>query len=159
MLCIKPAPSHRTGFAFPLPNPSYTKGYFFLLEGKPFPFLSTNAECRFLLFPSKHWISPSGLNNIPLRSEVIALTTEVARGNFGGPSRAPRHLGRRGGAGSERRRRANPPRAAVLVCSHHGENHLFHLERGLVPHALPPHPGSLPSCRGSMSTEGMNLLR
>ncbi|XP_064022845.1 uncharacterized protein LOC135187763 [Pogoniulus pusillus] len=55
--------------------------------------------------------------------------------------------------GSECRRRA------VLVCSHHGENHLFHLERGLDPHALPPHLGSVPSCRVSMSSEGMNLLR
>lgn len=99
------------------------------------------------------------LNNISLHSEIIALTTKAACWNFGGPSRAPQHPRQRGGAGSERRRRANPPCAAVLVCSHHRENHLFHLERGLVPRALPPHPGSVPSCRVLMSSEGMNLLR
>lgn len=48
----------------------------------------------------------------------------------------------------------------ALCCSHRGENHLFPLEKGLLPPgALPPHPGSGPSCRVSMSTEGMNLLR
>lgn len=86
---VKPPLSHRTGFPFPLPNPSFTKGYFFLLEGKPYLFLSTNAECRFLLFPSKHCISPSGLNNISLRSEVITLTTQAAHWTFGGPWGAP----------------------------------------------------------------------
>ena len=96
------------------------------------------------------------LNNMPLHSEIITLTTDAARWNFGGPSRAPQHPWQRGGAGSERRRRVNPPCTTVLVCSHHGENHLFHLEGGLVPHALPLHPGFVPSCRVSMSSEGMN---
>lgn len=49
---------------------------------------------------------------------------------------------------------------AARGCRQRRENHLFALQRGLLPPgALPPQPGSGPSCRVSMSTEGMNLLR
>lgn len=68
------------------------------------------------------------LNVISLRSEVTALATKAVCRNLGGPWRAPRHPWQHG---------ANSPRTAVLVCSRHRENHLFHLERGWVPHALP----------------------
>lgn len=69
------------------------------------------------------------LNINSLRSEVTALATKAVCWNLGGPRRAPRHPWQHG---------ADSLCTAVLVCSRHRENHLFHLERGWVPHALPP---------------------
>lgn len=97
-----------------------------------------NVACFYFLQSAGFLFREAWLNNISLCSGIMALMTEGPCWNFGGPSRAPRHPRQRGGAGSERRRRANPPCTAVLVCSHRRENHLFPLERGLVPHALPP---------------------
>lgn len=140
LLCI---PSHRIGFLFPLPNPSFTKEYFILFDGKPWWFLSANVKFCFLLFPYNIGFALQEVwsNSVSLRSEIIALTTEAMRWNFGGSLRA--------GSSSHHGLCLWPPWRKPSVP----------LRKGFGSMRPPPASRLPPSCRVPTSSEGMNLLR